>query len=116
MSHSNSCTPQTHPMIDAPRVLGDLCCYSPALRTDEVASGHKRILLVGYSDRWRRLRKAIHNQLQPQAARDFQPIQEQAAQDVVRDILADPDAFQSHIRSYAATIVVSMAYGRTKKG
>lgn len=62
-----------------------------------------------------RLRKALHQPLQPQAARNVRPVQEQAARDVVLDILDDPAAFQSHISTYAATLVVHMAYGRTDR-
>lgn len=82
----------------------------------ETASGNKRILLVGYNERWRRLRKALHNQLQPQAARDFEPMQRKAARALIQDILDEPGLFLDHIRTYASSIVLSMAYGGRGKG
>jgi len=82
---------------------------------DEIFSNGKRILLVGYNDRWRRLRKALHNQLQPESARQFRPVQERAARVAITDILDDPANFQSHIKTYAATIVVNLGYGRSDK-
>ena len=60
-------------------------------------------MLVGYNERWRRLRKALHHTLQPDAARNFRPVQEKAAKSVITDILEDPDNFQQHIQTYAAT-------------
>ncbi|RSH78675.1 uncharacterized protein EHS24_002404 [Apiotrichum porosum] len=78
----------------------------------EVFSNGKRTLLVGYNERWRRLRKGLHNPLQPNAARDLRPMQEKGAREVILDILDTPLDFQSHIQTYAATLVVHMAYGR----
>lgn len=79
---------------------------------DEIMSHNKRILLVSHGDRWRRLRKALHAPLQPQSARELRPLQEGIARSAALDILRDPSRFQDHIQSYAATLVVHMAYGR----
>lgn len=51
-----------------------------------------------------RLRKALHSTLQPEAARNFRPVQEKAARSVITDILSEPEKFQSHIQTYAATV------------
>lgn len=51
-----------------------------------------------------RLRKALHSTLQPEAARNFRPIQEKAARTVITDILSEPEKFQSHVQTYAATV------------
>lgn len=79
-----------------------------------VAHG-KRVLMTGHNDRWRRMRRALHALLQPTRAAELRSYQEKAARHVILDILASPDLFQSHISTYAATIVVHMAYGRTDR-
>ncbi|KAK9898731.1 cytochrome P450 [Cystobasidium minutum MCA 4210] len=86
-----------------------------AIVASDIFSNGKRILLVGHNERWRRLRKALHSTLQPEAARNFRPVQEKAARTVITDILNDPEHFLSHIQTYAATIVVNLGYGRQDK-
>ncbi|GHJ87894.1 hypothetical protein NliqN6_4296 [Naganishia liquefaciens] len=80
-----------------------------------IMSGGMRILLVGYGDRWRKLRKALHSHLQPQSAKTYEAIQERAAKRVLSDIISAPQGHQEHIKTYAATVVLNIAYGRTEK-
>lgn len=80
-----------------------------------IVSYGKRTLMAGHTPRWRKLRKSLHHPLQPNAAGDLRPFQEKTARHVVLDILEHPESFQSHISSYAATLVVHMAYGRTDR-
>ncbi|KAJ9111560.1 hypothetical protein QFC20_002534 [Naganishia adeliensis] len=80
-----------------------------------IMSGGMRILLIGYGDRWRKLRKALHSHLQSQSAKSYENIQERAAKRVVSDIIASPKGHQDHVKTYAATIVINIAYGRTDK-
>lgn len=82
------------------------------LVADELFSHGKRILLVGHNDRWRRLRNALHQPLQPASAHDLRTVQERLAIALVSDILSDSEHFQNHIHTYAASLVVQMAYGR----
>lgn len=78
-------------------------------------SGGKRILLVKYGERWRRLRKMLHQGLQPKMATLYQPIQENAAQQMILDILESPDDFANHAKSYAASVILSITYGKTTR-
>ncbi|TXT09082.1 hypothetical protein VHUM_02556 [Vanrija humicola] len=82
------------------------------LVADTIFSHGKRTLLVGHNERWRRLRRALHHPLQPASARDLRDMQERLATGVVRDLLRSPAHFQDHIQTYAASLVVYMAYGR----
>ncbi|KAM0753441.1 cytochrome P450 [Meredithblackwellia eburnea MCA 4105] len=79
----------------------------------QIMSGDKRILLVGYGERWRRLRKALHQGLQPKAASSYEPLQEAAARTMLSNILQKPDDFQIHAKTYAASIIMTLAYGKT---
>jgi len=75
----------------------------------------KRPLFVPYGERWRRLRKALGAALAPSAARHIRVTQEKTGRDLIQDILAEPDKFAEHINTYAATLVVNIAYGRTDR-
>ncbi|GMK55690.1 hypothetical protein CspeluHIS016_0207460 [Cutaneotrichosporon spelunceum] len=77
-------------------------------------SGGKRMVLQPHGDRWRRMRRALHSLLQPAKSAELRPYQEEAARRVVLDIL-NGGSYQDHISTYAATIVVHMAYGRTDR-
>ncbi|KAI5474721.1 hypothetical protein MNV49_002546 [Pseudohyphozyma bogoriensis] len=46
-------------------------------------------------------------------AASFEPIQQAAAATMLRDVLADPDEFQNHAKKYAASVVMSINYGKT---
>lgn len=57
----------------------------------DTLSGGKRILLVKYSERWRRLRKLLHQGLQTKMAVSFQQIQDKAARIMIQDIIDRPE-------------------------
>ena len=82
---------------------------------DEILSGNKRILLVGHTDRWRKLRKALHTQLQPQEAKLYEPAQEKAAKQVIADILSHPASALESVDVYGAAIALRIGYGREDK-
>ncbi|KAM0755438.1 cytochrome P450 [Meredithblackwellia eburnea MCA 4105] len=84
-----------------------------SIMAGETMSGGKRILLVGHGERWRRLRKALHQGLQPKAASSYEPIQEAAARTMLNNILRAPDDFQIHAKTYAASVIMTVAYGKT---
>ncbi|BEJ15681.1 hypothetical protein CspHIS471_0502860 [Cutaneotrichosporon sp. HIS471] len=77
-------------------------------------SGGKRMVLQPHGERWRRMRRALHSLLQPAQSAELRPYQEKAARGVVLDML-NGGTYQDHISTYAATIVVHMAYGRTDR-
>ncbi|CAK9781616.1 cytochrome P450 [Cutaneotrichosporon oleaginosum] len=77
-------------------------------------SGGKRVILQPHGERWRRMRRALYSILQPAQATQLRGYQERVARGVVLDILGGGE-FQDHIRTYAATISVHMAYGRMER-
>ncbi|ORY90731.1 cytochrome P450 [Leucosporidium creatinivorum] len=81
----------------------------------EVLSGDMRTGVVGYGDKWRRLRKALHVNLTPLKSETYQPRQLLASHQVLKDILGSPRLFKQHIRSYAATVIMSLAYGKNER-
>ncbi|KAG1741451.1 cytochrome P450 [Suillus paluster] len=78
----------------------------------EIFSGGFSIGFAPFGERFRRMRRALHTHLQPKAAEAYQPLQMSHAKHTVLDILDDPYNFQNHVTTYAATIVMKVAYGK----
>lgn len=92
----------------------DLADRPRSIAAGELLSGGKRTLLVGAGDRLRKLRKALHSHLQPSVAVQYRPMQLKHALNVILDILRDPEHHIDHARRYAASVVMTMTYGKTE--
>lgn len=57
--------------------------------------------------------RALHTSLQPSAAAQYQPVQYKNAKRYVLDILRDPENHLGHARKYAASVILTMTYGKT---
>ncbi|KAH7884072.1 cytochrome P450 [Phlebopus sp. FC_14] len=90
-------------LVDRPRLIA----------AGEVLSGGMRILIAGSGDRLRRLRRVLHALLQPKVAETYEHVQFRNAKNVVVDILDDPKNHQMHAKRYAASVIMSIAYGKT---
>ncbi|KAG0696776.1 cytochrome P450 [Suillus ampliporus] len=84
-----------------------------SVAAQETLSGGLRTLLEGSGERWRRLRRVLHANLQPKVAETHEPIQIKNVKNVVLDILNDPKNHQMHVMRYAASVVMSFTYGKT---
>ncbi|OAX33123.1 cytochrome P450, partial [Rhizopogon vinicolor AM-OR11-026] len=93
---------QSGSLVDRPRLIA----------AGEILSGGLSLVLTPSGDRFRRMRSALHTHLRPQAAEAYQPLQMSYAKNTVLDILQDSRNFQNHARTYAATTVTKMAYGK----
>ncbi|KAG1750485.1 cytochrome P450 [Suillus paluster] len=71
------------------------------------------ISVAAFGERFRRMRRALHTHLQPKAAEAYQPLQMSHAKKTVLDILDDPYNFQNHVKTYAATTIMKIAYGKS---
>ncbi|KAJ7275075.1 cytochrome P450 [Mycena rebaudengoi] len=78
----------------------------------EVLSGGMRTLLLSNGARLRKLRKALHAHMRPVVAEEYQPIQQRYAQSHMLDLLADPSNHLAHAAGYAASVILSVTYGR----
>ncbi|KAG6328006.1 hypothetical protein ID866_11083, partial [Astraeus odoratus] len=63
-------------------------------------------------DRFRRLRKALHGQLQPKEVQQYRAIQNQATKNLVIDILNKPEYFQEHAYRFSADVIIRATYGK----
>ncbi|KAG0149064.1 hypothetical protein CROQUDRAFT_40479 [Cronartium quercuum f. sp. fusiforme G11] len=77
-----------------------------------IISGGLRTLSLEFGERWQRFRRALHSQLDGQAARSYQPVQEKAARQVIIDILERPTKFEDALTTYAASVILKIAYGK----
>ncbi|KAG1723925.1 cytochrome P450 [Suillus paluster] len=93
---------QSGSLVDRPRLIA----------AGEILSGGLSIVFTPAGDRLRRMRRALHRHLQPKAAEEYQPLQMSHAKNTVLSILEDPYNFHNHARTYAATTITKIAYGK----
>ncbi|KAJ7267773.1 cytochrome P450 [Mycena rebaudengoi] len=84
----------------------------PSIAAGDTLSGGMRTLLIGNGERLRKLRKALHAQLRPTIAADYYPIQQINAQHHILDLLRDPANHIAHAQGYAASVILSLTYGK----
>ncbi|KAK0474296.1 cytochrome P450 [Armillaria luteobubalina] len=81
--------------------------------TSEMVSGRMRLLLLQSGERLRKFRRALHTHLQARAAKDYEPLQMHYASSLVRNIAGNPAKHMDYAKEYAASFILSLAYGRT---
>ncbi|KAI0028105.1 CyP450 monooxygenase [Vararia minispora EC-137] len=69
------------------------------------------IAFMGYSPRWRAMRKGVQEYFHHQAARAFEPIEESSVHSMLRDLIESPNNYREHIRHMAGRIILRIAYG-----
>ncbi|KAJ7512026.1 cytochrome P450 [Mycena galericulata] len=86
-----------------------------SIAAGDTLSGGMRTLLIGNGERLRKLRKALHAQLRPIIAAEYQPIQQINAQHHILDLLKDPANHMTHAQGYAASVILSLTYGKPSR-
>lgn len=76
-----------------------------------VASGGLRVLMMKYGQTWRMVRRIMHDLLNVRAAQAFEPYQILENQQMMHDILADPDNFVQHVRRYSNSLMTTTTFG-----
>ncbi|KAG1875680.1 cytochrome P450 [Suillus subluteus] len=84
----------------------------PMIAAGELFSGGMSIGFIPFGDRLRRMRRALHSHLQPKAAEAYQPLQMSHAKNIVLGVLDNPQDFQHHVITYAASIILKVTYGK----
>ncbi|CAL1703574.1 unnamed protein product [Somion occarium] len=79
----------------------------------EIFSGDMRTLLVGAGERLKKLRRALHSQLQSTTAQQYGSLQYRNAKNYVRNMLSDPEHHLDHGRTYAASVILELTYSKT---
>lgn len=88
---------------------------APAPVLSDLVSDKKRLLFMGYTPEWRKVRAIVHKLLTPKASEVFRPSQEFEAKQLIHDILTDnenQENFYMHVRRYTTSVVMTSTYGR----
>ncbi|KAI0064159.1 cytochrome P450 [Artomyces pyxidatus] len=67
--------------------------------------------LIPYNDEWRAHRKIFHHNLNTWNAPAHHPVQLAQTEILLKSLYTDPHEFENHLRRYAASIALSIAYG-----
>ncbi|KAI0603032.1 cytochrome P450 [Biscogniauxia sp. FL1348] len=78
----------------------------------ELLSGGLRGLMAPYGDAWRRWRRLLHAGFTARRSAAYRPVQARESAVLAHDLLADPAAFRTHLERYAASVIVTVTYGR----
>lgn len=79
----------------------------------DIMSGGARIVMMGYTDKWRNQRKIMHSILNGvQAEKKFVPFQNLESKQLVHDILHEPEDFHKAGQRFSNSVILSVAFGR----
>ncbi|KAF6821084.1 cytochrome P450 [Colletotrichum sojae] len=78
----------------------------------ELLSGGMRGLMAPYSPFWRRWRKLLHSGFMQRQSETYRPIQSLESKVLMHELLTDPLNFRRHLERYAASVIVTVTYGR----
>ncbi|KAI2641388.1 cytochrome P450 [Hypomontagnella submonticulosa] len=78
----------------------------------ELLSGGMRGLMSPYGNFWRRWRKLLHSGFMQRQSETYRPIQSLESKVLMRDLVKTPAAFRKHLERYAASVIVTVTYGR----
>ncbi|KAI1091288.1 cytochrome P450 [Rostrohypoxylon terebratum] len=76
-----------------------------------IVSGNERVLLMEYGDKWRMIRRLIHNSLNIKAARTYVPYQDLENKAMLNAFVDNPTDFVHHIRRYTNSLSTQMLFG-----
>ncbi|KAF7555079.1 hypothetical protein G7Z17_g2410 [Cylindrodendrum hubeiense] len=106
--------------LNSSRVVTDLlerraALYSsrpPFPMTQSIMSRDSRIVLMPYTQRWRVLRKIMHQILSARAVDVFMPFQDLESKNLIWDYLETPDKWWVANGRYANSVIMSVVFGR----
>lgn len=106
--------------LNSSRVVTDLMerraaiyCSRPAFpMTQGIMSGNSRIVLMPYNERWRALRKIMHQILSTRQKDVYKPFQDLESKHLLHDYLHNPERWASANGRYANSVIMSVVFGR----
>ncbi|KAK1676787.1 cytochrome P450 [Colletotrichum godetiae] len=82
----------------------------------ELLSGGMRGLMASYSPFWRRWRKLLHSGFMQRQSETYRPVQSLESKVLMHELLTTPRDFRRHLERYAASVIVTVTYGRRVEG
>lgn len=80
--------------------------------SQKTLSGNSRMVLMPYCDRWRALRKIMHQVLNTRQADKFKPYQELESKKPLYDYLHKPDKWYIANQRFVNSVIMSVVFGR----
>ncbi|PCH38429.1 cytochrome P450 [Wolfiporia cocos MD-104 SS10] len=84
-----------------------------AIAANEIQSGGMRVLMTQAGERIKKIRRALHAYLQPNVAENYKQMQYKNAKKYILDCYLNPAGHLKHAKRYAASVVMTIAYGKT---
>lgn len=78
-------------------------------------SGSCRILLMGYTPRWRAIRKVMHTILNAKNAPTFAPFQDLESKHLLYDYLHTPDKWFVANQRFSNSVIMSVVFGKRQE-
>ncbi|KUJ13362.1 cytochrome P450 [Mollisia scopiformis] len=105
--------------LNSSRVVTDLlerraaiyCSRPPFPMTQGIMSGNSRIVLMPYNERWRLLRKIMHQILSQRQKEIYKPYQDLESKNLLYDYLHKPDRWFAANGRYANSVIMSVVFG-----
>ena len=70
------------------------------------------MVLMGYNDTWRNIRKIMHQLLTAKQAEAYRPFQDAESKQLLWDYLHQPDKYYLHNGRYANSVIMSVVFGK----
>ncbi|KAL0948574.1 hypothetical protein HGRIS_011133 [Hohenbuehelia grisea] len=83
-----------------------------SIAAGETLSGGMRVLLTPAGDRFKKLRRALHQRLQSKVVSTDSPTLMRHARNHILDLIDSPELHQDHAKRYSAAVVMALAYGK----
>lgn len=84
----------------------------PLPMVQDIVSGGARIVTMPYNERWRSLRKVMHQILSSRQTKTFQPYQDIESKTLLWNFLNNPDEWHLHIGQFSNSVMMSATFGR----
>ncbi|KAI1342943.1 cytochrome P450 [Xylariaceae sp. FL0016] len=78
----------------------------------ELLSDNLRPLLLPYNDRWRRVRKVMHQLTMPTSAATYEPTQLLESTRAIHKLMEHPEMYQQIFQQYSSGVVFRIGYGK----
>ncbi|KAK0469016.1 cytochrome P450 [Desarmillaria tabescens] len=83
-----------------------------SISVQETMCKNMRLLMMKAGDRFKKFRRAIQSQLHARVIQTYQPLQVKNAVNLITDLLDDPSQHIDHAKRYAASVVITLTYGK----
>ncbi|KAL6887113.1 cytochrome P450 [Trichoderma evansii] len=99
---------------DLLRGRGNIYSSRPYLpMSAELLSRNLRPVLLPYNDLWRKGRKLMHSLASETVAPAYEPVQLRESSRLLKDLLANPNNYETWVERFSAGVVLQLAYGKT---